>query len=52
MQQYRDGKNNDEDIRRDNPLGHLMPALFWQHFEQQKGSLTPPRSNAAYFGPT
>ncbi len=42
----RDGKKIGENELKDNKLGDLMPALFLRHFDQQKGSLTLPRSIA------
>jgi hypothetical protein len=43
LEKRRDGKNNDEEERRDKKLGDLMPALFLRYFDQRQGSLTLPK---------
>lgn len=46
LEKRRDGKKIGEKNLRDKKLGYLMPALFLRYFDQQKGSLTLPRSIA------
>ena len=46
LEKRRDGKKNPEKNLWDNKLGYLMPGLFLRYFDQQKGSLTLPRSIA------
>jgi hypothetical protein len=46
LEKRRDGKTIGRKSLQDSVLSRLMPALFLCHFEQQQGSLAPPRSIA------